>query len=477
MIFKNFCGPSYTSQSPIADNERCVNWYPELLESPGAKSSMALYPCPGLTAFASVTESPFRGLFAADGRMFGVVGYKFYEFFTDGTKTDRGDVASNSNPATICSNGDGGGQLFITSGDVGYCFNLGTNTLTTELASGATMGAFLDGFFLCLDTATSTLQISALNDGTTWDATQIAQRTAGADKWKAMFVVHREIWLMGSQTSEVWYNAGLSPFPFAPIPGGFLEHGTISAFSGARLGSALVWLGANDQGAGVVYRANGYLPERISNHAVEFAIQSYTTITDAVSFAYQDQGHNFCVLTFPNAGATWAYDDKTGQWHERLYWNTGTAAYEAYRPMFHTYAFGKHLVGDRATGSLYEMSVDVYTDVGAALIRRLRRTPHVHAEQRLIRYHDLTLDMQVGIGLVSGQGSDPQVMLRWSNDGGMTWSNEHWITAGGAIGQYGVRVSWNRLGVARDRVFEVVTTDPVPWRLVGALLNVSVGAH
>lgn len=73
------------------------------------------------------------------------------------------------------------------------------------------------------------------------------------------------------------------------------------------------------------------------------------------------------------------------------------------------------------------------------------------------------------------QGANPQVMLRWSDDGGHTWSNEHWESMG-RIGQYGYRTIWRRLGMTeklRDRVYEVSGTDPVKVSIMGAELYIT----
>ena len=472
MNFSTFVGPAYQSQSPLADSERCINLYPEQMESAGAAKPAALYPCPGFTSFTTFPEGPIRGMFAQDGRCFAVVGFKFYEVFSDGTSTEHGEVASDGNPATISSSGDAGGELFITSGDNGYIFTLSTDNFSASVLIGVTMGAYLDGYFLALDAATSTLKVSDLLNGTTWDPTQIAQRTQGSDKWQAMVVNYAYIWLWGSQTTEVWQNLGTFPFPFAPVPNGFLTNGTASAFSAANLGTSVVWLQSNTQGDAMVLRSDGLSGARISTHAVEFAIQGYAQVSDAVAMTYQDQGHEFYLLTFPSANVTWVYDASSNTWHQRGFWNPPQNRFDAYRPLFHVQAFNVHLVGDRLMGAIYTMSNDVYTDVDGAGIRRLRAAPHVVRDQRQVTYPQMIILMQTGIGLSgSGQGSDPECMLRYSNDAGQTWSNEL-VTKAGKRGEFATRVLFNRLGQARGgrRVFEWSATDPVPWRLVGAEL-------
>ncbi len=477
--FPGFVGPSYQSQSPIADRQRCMNLYLERMEVPTAKSAATLYPTPGFSLFATFPESPGRGLFAVPhaGRLFTVMGQMLYEVAADGGLTACGEIARDPRPATMTTNGDGGNELFVTSGHHGYIFDLATNVLT-EVVAPVAMGDMLSGFFLALDGDTSTLKISDALKGTTWDGTQIAQRSAAPDPWRSLIVHQNEIWLFGDETTEVWFNAGASPFPFLPRTGAFLQVGAAAAFSPAPFDGSLAWLGRSRAGNSRVYRSQGYSPVRISTHAVEHAIQGYAdagAVSDAVGWSYSRLGHEFYVLTFPTANATWVYDAAAQLWHERGKWNANQGRYDAYRGQWVAQAFGKHLVCDRVAGALYSLNEDIYTDVdgdGGNELRRERVSPHVSHENRRLAYHRFELELERGIGLTAGQGHDPQVMLQYSDDGGATWSHESWRSAG-KLGEYGTRVVWRRLGMGRDRVFRVVMTDPVPWLILDAYLEVS----
>jgi hypothetical protein len=466
-----FCGPSYLTQSPIVDAERSVNLYLETMESPTAKTRGVLYPAPGLLLRATMAQSTNRGCFSQDGRCFFVGGPTLYELSDGFLLTELGTVAIDQYPATLCSNGQGGHQLFVTSGNNGYIFDLNSSVFTHVL-TGARMGGFLDGYFLALDADSSTLKLSGLEDGTSWDILDVAQRSTGGDKWIAMHVVDRDVWLLGSQSSEVWYNSGASLFPLEPIDGAFFRSGIAAPFSGTIVGGKLCWLGNTDHGTGTWVQANGYDAQRMSTHAVDFAVQGYSTISDAVAFSYQDQGHEFAVMNFPTASGTWAFDTATGLFHERGYWDVVNNVYQAYRPQYHTYAFGLHLVGDRSTGRIYSMDISHATDVDGLGIRRMRQVPVFAGTSEFVSHHRLTLGLETGLGLSTGQGSAPVAMLQWSNDGAKTWGNEHW-TSVGALGKYGTQVVWNRLGHARGdkRVYRAVMTDPIPWRINQAELE------
>jgi hypothetical protein len=473
----NFIGPSYRSQSPVADAERCVNYYVEIAEAPGAKGRMFLYPTPGVQVFASVSDSPGRAFKNINGRVFAIIGPTLYELLSTGATINRGTVLTDPSPATIWGNGDVADQLFITSAGASYIFNLNTNVLSPVAIGALTrvdMGAYLDGYFMALDRSTSAFAISNLADGTTWNALQFQQRNAFADHWQTILVANRDVVLIGSETTDIWQDTGAQPFPFQPVPGANIEWGTAAPFSAAILGSP-VWLGASRDGTGIVLQLVGYAAKRISTHAVERAIQSYPDVSDAVGWVYQEDGHLFYVLSFPSAQATWCYDAATQLWHERMYWDVVRAEEQATRQQWHVYAFGQHLVLDRATGTIHTASITLGSDVDGAAIRRMRRVPHVQALGRpMLFLHNFEVDLENGLGLPVGQGSDPMAMLRMSHDGARTWSAERW-TSVGKQGNYLARVQWNQLGSGRDNVAELTMSDPIPWRLIGASLDYTQG--
>jgi hypothetical protein len=387
---------------------------------------------------------------------------------------------------SISTSGDAGRELFICAGGKGYIYDLDTNSLTA-VVDGVNQGGFIDGYFVALDSATSTLKRSNYLDGLVWDPTEIAQRSVASDKWLSMLVVNREIWLFGEQTSEVWVNLGTSPFPFGPNPNVFIEAGSGALWSPVRVGQELIFLGQDQRGNGLVFRPRGYAPEQISTHALETQLQRLSYLADAEAFGYQQDGHAFYVLTLPSANRTFVYDLTTQQWANRGVWNTSKAQFDCYRARCHCLAFGGvrssvHLVGDRLSSDVYSMRLDVGNEIGGGVIRRVRRAPHLHTERVGIAYRRLEIDLEVGLGLNGAplgtpavQGEDPTLMLRWSDDGSKTWSNEHWTSAG-RMGKYRTRARWSRLGAARDRVFELVCTDPIPWRVIDATLGVEPGA-
>ena len=304
-------------------------------------------------------------------------------------------------------------------------------------------------------------------------ALSFSSKDGAPDDLVTLIVDHREIYLLGETSSEVWVDQGTSPFAFQRIPGTSTQHGIVSAFSVSRLGNSFAYLSKNNRGTAQIVQMNGYVPERISTHAVENSL-SGKTITDAVAWTYQIEGHEVYVISFPSIQLTWCYDIASKMWHKWLYTNN-LGQYERCRGNCAAVFQGYVLVGDYSNGKIYHLDKNIYTDDGQN-VRRLRRAPHLVADFQREYFDELQIQFQPGVGLSTGIGEDPQAMLRWSNDGGSTWSNEHW-TSIGRMGKYTNRAIWRRLGTARDRIFEVSVSDPVKCVIVSANLKATQGEN
>lgn len=368
MEIPGFVGPSNTLASPLADVERTVNLFTERTAPGTGKTATYLRGTPGVRPRLSCLDQPVRGLFYQDGRAFAVAGARFVELFESGLVTNRGTVDEDTLPASFASNGSAGNQVLVISAGKGYIFDLLANTLSAALGADfpadASMCAFMDGYFLVLIKNSRRFQISALEDGTSWDALDVAERSEGSDNIVSMIRNHREIWFLGSQTTEVWYDNGDPLFPFAPIQGVFLETGCAAPFAAVRADNTVVWLDQDERGAGLVRRADGYTPVRISTYAVEKALAtaSDTNLALAVAFAEVTQGHTFYWLYVPELTTTWVYDSSEGLWHERAIWNATDCVFEPHVAVNHCFAWNVHLVGDRLSDQVYTLSLDYYDD-------------------------------------------------------------------------------------------------------------------
>jgi hypothetical protein len=299
-------------------------------------------------------------------------------------------------------------------------------------------------------------------------------KDSSSDNLVTMMENNREAWLIGERTSEVWFNSGGTNFSFSRIPGVGPQIGCAAVHSIARAGTQLCWLGRNEQGQNIVVVTSQYSWVKISTPAIDYEIAQYPVISDAIGYAYEEGGELFYVLTFPTADVTWVFDFTAAQVNPSIAWHQ-RASYDPNAGLFHRHRsncfmdFGDiRLVGDYQSGQIHQMSRQFYTDAGNP-IRRVRRTPHMwlKATRERMFFSQLQVEFTPGVGLQVGQGSNPQVMMRYSDDGGFTWSNEYWTTIGMA-GNTKNRAIWRRLGQARDRVWEVNFTEPVPSDIIGA---------
>jgi len=394
-----------------------------------------------------------------------------------------------------------------------YALNFSVLPSSDGAFSGGTSVDIVDNYFVYNNPGTQQWGSSDLLSPIS-SSTSYALKDGAPDKLIALIVDHREVYLMGEASSEVWTDVGAVPFPFQRIPGTSTQHGIAAQFSVARLGNSFAYVSRNNRGQAQIMQMEGYIPKRISTHAVENTLTNQY-IDDAISYTYQLEGHEIYVTTFPTLNLTWAYDSTTTMWHKWLgmasdgtymrHWSNCAASFQ-----------GKVLVGDYSNGKIYSLDKLNYTDNGTN-VRRLRRAPHLVTDFQRQYFDELQIQFQPGVGTtglsspqffvvylgqnytitsngtltilpnyqdVIGQPIEPpnptttypKAMLRWSNDGGSTWSKEYWVSIG-QLGKFKNRAIWRRLGMARDRVFEVAVSDPVNAVIVSANLKASNGEN
>lgn len=472
----NFVGPTYTSISPVIDDERAVNCYCEKSEAEGARTRIALIKRPGKKLHASLPEPFVACLESVNGRTF-AAGSNLYEITAGGGQTNLGSLgATPVKPPQIRFNET---QALIKNNGNLYVLTLATNVLTpvnmAQFNGPVSQIEFIDGYFFATLDNSHTYQVSNLEDGTTWDGLNIATLSLAPDNIQSMKVSNRRVYLASGKKMIPLQNIGGGFPPFAPVPDTLLEFGVGATYAMSSLENTLLWLDQTDRGFMVARVLTGGTSQRISTHAVEQKWQSYIIATDAISFTYQENGHDFWQIYFPTANATWVYDISTGYWHERSAWNEVAGIEGADRAISHTFNFGVHLIGDWASGNIYQMSSQLYTDADN-IIRVLRRAPTVSQTSKRIFHRRMELDMQTGLGpqppLTDGNGMPraPQITVRWSNDGGFTWNSDR-VRNCGKAGEFSTRVVFNKLGQARKRVYEAVYTDPTALVFADAYLD------
>ncbi len=469
-----FVGASYKERSVNLDTQACINLFPVMGESGTAKAVRALYGTPGTPVLATAVESIVRGMHrptdGSDGIV--VVGSRVYRISASFVLTAVGNVDSSALPVHIDDNGV---DAVIVTGPSGYTLNLVSNALvqiSDEAFYGSNNVDFLMGYGIFVKPRSNIFYITAAN-AITFDPLDFASAESNAEPIVTHVVSHEDIVFFKETVTEIWRSSGGADFPFARDTNASIEQGCAAANSVAKMDNTVFWLGKNTEGSGIVWKLNGYTPQRVSTDAIETAIASYSNISDAVAYSYQQEGHSFYVLTFPTASVTWVYDAATQLWHQRAYLNPSTGTLGRHRSNCHMHFGGKHIVGDYADGRLYALDLDYYKDGANDPLPSIRAASHVSGlDYEWIIHNRLQVDIESGVGLTSGQGITPKAYLDWSDDGGHEWSSQHAAQIG-AKGKYRTRLRWNRLGRARDRVYRITISDPVKRVILGAALNPS----
>jgi hypothetical protein len=499
--FQGIIGQAYNLPNKRINCQRLVNWYLEADESGSPKENAPawLKNTPGYRKLYELGTGPIRlihfdglesdnGTYAQVNRLFVVSGSEVFrvEYGSGGWDIlSLGSLGTSSGPVSAASlEQDYGVTIFVDGSDENYVYRKDgslVETFQTFTAAGyvpverATQVRWLDGRIIFI------IEGSNQYYWTEWatltvDALSFATAEGNPDTIVAVETLNRQLWFFNQRTVEIHDNTGNPDAPFERNPAGYIENGCLAPFSVAKIGGVICWLGRDEKGQGQVFMASGPQHKRISTHAIETAIAGYENVDQARGYAYQDEGRDFYCLNF--AETTWVYDITTGLWHERCYLNDG----ELERDRIQCHAFfpnyGGHIGGDYANAKIYLFDNNYYTHDTAA-IKRLRSSPHVSSGGKNIQHKALSLDMEVGVGLdgaTTTQGYDPQIMMRFSDDGGYTWSNEKWRSIG-QLGKRKTRVFWRQLGLSRDRVYEVSMTDPVRAVIASADLEAIEGTR
>lgn len=495
-----FVGASYSATNAEQDRQESINWFVEKSTDGKSKTPNALLGVPGLspiltTAASATAGGEVRGCWVLPGGQRAVVvcgsSVGIMTMTVPATQTTRaqfsyailGTIGTNSGRVVIRDNGIGG-YVMLADGVANYLINLSTLALSTIADAGfvaAQRLAFIDGWLIGNRPGTNEFFTnSAVPYTTTFGSTFFARKDSSSDYLVTLFELNRELWLVGERSYELWYNAGGANFSFSRIPGINGGIGCAAVHSIASTGKSLCWLGRSERGENVVVNTEQYGYKEITNPAVAYQFSTYPLVADAIGDTYEEGGHTFYQLTFPTADKTWAYDFSTNEWHERASFTSSTGAFHRARANCMMNFQNLRMVGDYISGYMHQQTRAVYTDAGFDTSTGLateeplvcvRRAPILWSRENRNRlfHSSLQIDFRPGVGLQTGQGEDPQVMVRWSDDGGETFGNEHWVTIGKS-GKTKNRAILRKLGQARDRQYEARFSDPVQRDIAGATL-------
>ncbi|RQE49364.1 hypothetical protein [Pseudomonas aeruginosa] len=460
---------AYEARSVIANAQRCLNLFPES-NTDDAPFPMTHYTTPGLLLKGVAPSGDgWRCLYAANnGNLYGVAGEKVYRIKPDFTFTELGSILYSTGPVYAVDNGI---YVLMVDGTLnGYTIKLNTDEFATISSSafyGSSRVDLADDYLLLNRPGTNQWYISKFQ-AVEFDALDFAAKTGFSDNVVAVAAAKRQVFVFGELTTEVWFNEGNTDFTFSRMPGAFIQHGCAAVGSIQQMDGSLYWLSRSPQGHCVFVRSVNYEAARISTHAIEQEISKYARIDDAIAYTYQQEGHFFYVVTFPAADKTWVYDVATQLWHERA-WLDEFGKEHRHRSNCHAFWQGMTLVGDWENGNLYEMRPDVYQDNGEA-IRRVRSFPHMLSDSNRVMYRELIAAMQVGEGRPDSFESG-ELRLRWSDTGGASWGSS--ISSElGPRGDHIRSLQFQRLGYARDRVFELSWMANTKTALNGVFLRV-----
>ena len=475
-------GGMYEARSVIASAQRCVNLYPERNAEDTPFPVTHQY-TPGLTQLIAGTGSTHRCAFtASNGQLYEVIGTSVYITSSNWIRTFLGTIGPGSTPVYMADNGLA--ILIVDGTPNGYCVDLVTNQFGTVSGQngafyGSTLVACIDTFFLLNRPGTNQWYISLSNvtfDNLTgtispnataaaFDPLDIAAKTGNPDPIQGVIAMHREAWVIGTQTTEVWYDAGNPQFSFSELPGVFIQHGAIAPYSICTEDLSTYWLSQDRQGNRIVLTGNQYAAKRISTHSIEQELSTYATVSDCIGFTYQQLGHTFLVLTFPTANATWVYDIAEKLWHERT-WTDGDGLENRIRANTCCTTYGIVVVGDWETGALYQWDLNNYTDNSSPIVRR-RGWPDIQLNNVRAEHSRLVIDMDVGEIDSTLVTNEPQISMRYSDDRGKTWGNAR-LYGLGSTGEYNRSILFTQLGQSRNRVYEVFWEIPAFTALNGA---------
>jgi hypothetical protein len=447
-----FWTQSGEGRSKAVTAEKLTNWYLER-NPQNAVFPFSLMPTPGLDLLATLGTGPIRGIRPMGDLLWVVSGSKVYSVDSAYNDTERGDIAGTGD---VFMTDNGTHVLVVTSSQQSYAVNLDEIVQIQE--PDMVGAAYQDGYGIAGKRTTEQFFLSNLDDMITWTATDFTSADALADPLVGIASVHRLLWVFGAKTVEKWYNSGNATFPFERVQGGFLEIGCIAPGSIAVDDNMVLWLDNNLQ----VRMSAGGEARVISTVGIGLLIEADNSPQTALAWTYTQGHHKFYVLELQSV--TLVYDMTTGLWAHRA-----SQALVRSRMHHHVWHWREHIVGDYDNGNLYRMSLTTYAENSAELIREAISAP-IHAKGNAAIMHELWIDMEMGVGLVTGQGSDPVVMVAVSDDGGNTWSNERTATIG-KMGEYKYQARLLNLGLFKKRSIRIRVSDPVKSVITGAYMR------
>ncbi len=473
----------YDPERALDNNQTdLINMYLEKVPDKG-KFKVVAYPAPGLTLFSTTGESVIRALYETGGVLYCVASNKFGSINSGGTFSQIGSNLSTSTGfakiVSIAGGSNTNNQLLIIDGTNGYHYNIDTATATFPISDADFPQTCIDvttqddyGMVARLDSISWNL--SNTSDLLNWDALDFASKISKPDKIVAIKSLQKKLWLLGQDTTEVWYNSGNADFPFEAIQDVFIHEGcaardsvaigseTSPFFSDKKTGG-MIFLAKNKNGGYHIIRMLSFVPDVLSSSSIDYQIGQMSTVSDAFAYIYNIDGHEMYEITFPTAAKTFTCDLVTGKWFQRQ--SYVSAAYTRFLGNCSAFAYGKRMIGDYNSGKVYYLDSTGYTENSVAIKRQIV-TPFMYYEGKRVILNELRIDVETGVG------SNKTFTLEKTFDNGSTWTTVDTIT----IPQKGGRIKINRLGSSREGIaFRITCTDNCNFCILGFVADFDIG--
>lgn len=461
----NLTGGEYKERSSSLSSQHTRNFWPKAIPSEKAASRYVLESFYGLKDWYSGGVGIDRGMIANQGKLYKVTGTKFYQVASDGTHTELGTVAGSNR----CIMSAMGAQIIIANGSgTVYVWDGTTFTQNTNTNLGSPNGVAVLNNQAIYDSGDGQgFDVSDVGQPAEIDGLNNASAESYSDNLVLPYAYRETLYLMGEETIELWWNSGQGNPPFDKIQGAVIQRGLGAKYSVAE-NPDFIFIFGNDKQFHTLTGGTSAVQTPISTPAMAEEIQDYAVTDDCIGWTMELGGQWFYVATFPNQDITWVYP-VGGEWFK---W--GSSATGRIRANSYANVFDKHLVADNDSGNIYELDNKTYTDAGEEIIRTRDTAPITGAAFRKdgkeFVVNELEIVMETGVGLLTGQGSDPRIMISTSADGGKTFGTERMICVGRA-GRTDHTVRLKNLGRFKSCVIRVRVSDPIFWSIHSARVD------
>jgi hypothetical protein len=466
LVSLNLTGGDYQDKSRPLNKQVAKNFWPKLSENQKSESPYILQSFYGLKSFATQAGNADRGMIKNQGKLYKVTDTTLYQVAADGTHTSLGFIPGSNR----CIMSAMGSQIIIVNGSgKAYVWDGTTLTLNVDPNIGTPNGVTVLNNQGIYDAGNGQgFDVTDVGDPLTINGLNNAQAESFSDDLVLPYAFRETLYLFGEETIELWWNSGQGNPPFDKIQGAIISQGLGAKNSIAENPDFLFFFGADKQ-FHTMTAGSAAVDTVISTKAMAKQIKDYAVTDDCIAWTMELEGQWFYVATFPIQNVTWVLPIG-GEWFQ---WGTGLTG--RIRANSYVNIFNKDLVADYASGNIYELDAETYTDVGETIVRTRDSAP-IHGglfqqDGKAFEINGLEIFLETGVGLVSGQGSDPKLMVSASRDGGKTFGTEQQLRVG-ALGEY-TKVMTGSLGrFERSCVIRLRASDPIFWAIYSAKIDI-----